>query len=606
MTTYNTRKPMGSTDPRDLYDNAENYDKAINSVADAFWQDRFGVSRRTWYGLEQMITAAAAKFGLITLTGVSFTTGATVNINEVLLNPADNCYYQWTGAFPPGGKVVPPNSTPQSTGGQGPGKWLNVIDNALASRLAAAGGVKLVNGAVDKAGDTMQRLIITGDATAASTGNLVVGNLPIPAGSDAARDAFTAARLIKDSPTNCHGFADKTVIENASDYGGHGAFDATVTLRGNKIHNHMYAFQDRPIYEGSGTLEMMKGLMSAPTHRGTGRILDRAGVYVNDVVLQSTGTLEQQNGILIEHLQAGSQANVGIHIRQISGLAYYAPNGGRMYQQGVAAFGVDPTVSNFAINFRGDPNGAFYGFATTDGNSASFGVSGDNRIQFVAANEVRLQIKSAATFKRAITPGDDNQTPSGDQYNRWSEVHAGTGTVLTSDGREKSKPVTTSDLSEMMVDDDDSILDAWSDVSIIAFQWLDAIKEKGEDTARWHFGVIAQQVKEAFDAKGIDATRFGLLCYDEWDDQYEIVPKEVVEHPPEYSGLLGLDMQPIIKTESWTEVVKTESTVLVKSAGNRWGIRADQCLWLEAAFQRRERQRLSDRISKLEYLAAGK
>lgn len=52
MTTYNTGNPIGSKDPRDLYDNAENLDVAVNDDA-ATWVDRLGVQRSTlWQMLE--------------------------------------------------------------------------------------------------------------------------------------------------------------------------------------------------------------------------------------------------------------------------------------------------------------------------------------------------------------------------------------------------------------------------------------------------------------------------------------------------------------------------------------------------------------------------
>ena len=135
MTFYNTRNPLGSTDPRDLYDNAQNYDSAVNSQSQITWYDRFGNARRTWHGMELMVSEAASKFGYITLQGVSFTTGATVNINEILLNPADGMYYKWTGNFPAGGKDVPPNSSPSSTGGVAAGAWVSVADQALRTEL---------------------------------------------------------------------------------------------------------------------------------------------------------------------------------------------------------------------------------------------------------------------------------------------------------------------------------------------------------------------------------------------------------------------------------------------------------------------------------------
>src|SRR5690554_4418659 len=51
MTTYNTQNPLGSSDPRDLYDNAENLDNLVNGDQAAY-DDRLGQSRKSWYGME--------------------------------------------------------------------------------------------------------------------------------------------------------------------------------------------------------------------------------------------------------------------------------------------------------------------------------------------------------------------------------------------------------------------------------------------------------------------------------------------------------------------------------------------------------------------------
>jgi hypothetical protein len=53
MTTFNTGNPIGSTNVKDLYDNAENFDVAANSRASRTWIDRLGVPRKTWWGMEQ-------------------------------------------------------------------------------------------------------------------------------------------------------------------------------------------------------------------------------------------------------------------------------------------------------------------------------------------------------------------------------------------------------------------------------------------------------------------------------------------------------------------------------------------------------------------------
>ncbi len=63
MTTYATGNPLGSKDPRDLYDNAENFDAAMNDRTNVAWRDRFGVSRKTWFGIEDQVNTFLARSG---------------------------------------------------------------------------------------------------------------------------------------------------------------------------------------------------------------------------------------------------------------------------------------------------------------------------------------------------------------------------------------------------------------------------------------------------------------------------------------------------------------------------------------------------------------
>ena len=53
MTTYNTRNPLGSPAPKDLFDNAQNLDHRENDRERETWPDRFGVQRLTWLGIER-------------------------------------------------------------------------------------------------------------------------------------------------------------------------------------------------------------------------------------------------------------------------------------------------------------------------------------------------------------------------------------------------------------------------------------------------------------------------------------------------------------------------------------------------------------------------
>jgi len=49
------------------------------------------------------------------------------------------------------------------------------------------------------------------------------------------------------------------------------------------------------------------------------------------------------------------------------------------------------------------------------------------------------------------------------------------------------------------------------------FRWKDAVAEKGDD-ARLHFGVIAQDLQDAFTAEGLDAGDYGMFISQTWED----------------------------------------------------------------------------------------
>ncbi|HFF8588706.1 TPA: hypothetical protein ACGEYN_005818, partial [Raoultella ornithinolytica] len=52
MTTYKTGHPLGSAAVKDLYDNAENMDFALNSLTALIWTDRLGKTRPSFFGME--------------------------------------------------------------------------------------------------------------------------------------------------------------------------------------------------------------------------------------------------------------------------------------------------------------------------------------------------------------------------------------------------------------------------------------------------------------------------------------------------------------------------------------------------------------------------
>lgn len=65
MTTYNTGNPLGSTDVLDRYDNSENLDNLVNGPEVAY-DDRLGVSRKSWRGFETDFNTFLAASGFET------------------------------------------------------------------------------------------------------------------------------------------------------------------------------------------------------------------------------------------------------------------------------------------------------------------------------------------------------------------------------------------------------------------------------------------------------------------------------------------------------------------------------------------------------------
>jgi len=145
MTTIPTQLPVPSESPRDLKFNAGKIDEFVTSP-EFKYRDRFGVEHHTVEGINHLAQQTMSSFGYVVLSGLSFTTGATIeNPNEVLFNEFDGEYYKWTGSYASGSKIVPENSTPESTGGIGSGKWLGVGDAVLRADLQSQKGTDFVN-----------------------------------------------------------------------------------------------------------------------------------------------------------------------------------------------------------------------------------------------------------------------------------------------------------------------------------------------------------------------------------------------------------------------------------------------------------------------------
>ncbi|MEO3294764.1 GDSL-type esterase/lipase family protein [Enterobacter cloacae] len=146
MATQPTQNPVPSESPRDLKFNAGKIDEFVTSDNHEY-VDRFGGKHRTISGINYDANQAILNYGYITKD--SFEDGSTLSLaNECLRFEATGEYYRWDGDFP---KVVPPGSTPDSTGGIGAKKWISVGFAALKDALGRKDGYKFVGECVSMA-----------------------------------------------------------------------------------------------------------------------------------------------------------------------------------------------------------------------------------------------------------------------------------------------------------------------------------------------------------------------------------------------------------------------------------------------------------------------
>ncbi|WP_318371676.1 hypothetical protein [Enterobacter sp.] len=138
MATQPTQNPVPSESPRDLKFNAGKIDEFVTSDSHEY-VDRFGGKHRTIAGINYDANQAILNYGYITKD--SFEDGSTLSTaNECLRWKSNGEYYRWDGNFP---KVVPPGSTPDSTGGVQKGAWVGVGDASLRSDMKKEEGAGL-------------------------------------------------------------------------------------------------------------------------------------------------------------------------------------------------------------------------------------------------------------------------------------------------------------------------------------------------------------------------------------------------------------------------------------------------------------------------------
>lgn len=194
-------------------------------------------------------------------------------------------------------------------------------------------------------------------------------------------------------------------------------------------------------------------------------------------------------------------------------------------------------------------------------------------------HDLRMGTNSGASLVLAAGGGSiysetDNNTDLGSASKRFKVVYAGTGTINTSDERDKHwrGALTDAELAAARA----------IAAEIGLFQWHDAVAEKGADAARLHVGVRAQRIWAIMadhglvdpigkDGRPSGRCGYAFLCYDDW-------PESVVDHPVFSKDVTDADGRPAVECYRPAAI----------PGGDRYGVRPDQlALFLLAAQEQR-------------------
>ena len=139
----------------------------------------------------------------------------------------------------------------------------------------------------------------------------------------------------------------------------------------------------------------------------------------------------------------------------------------------------------------------------------------------VDASRIRIDSNSRSFYfaNGNFFVGTDNALDLGSASFRWDDVYATNGAIQTSDRNEKQ------DIEELS-ESEARVAKACKKL-LRKFRWIDSVKEKGDD-ARIHFGIIAQDLQDAFAAEGLDAGDYAMFTSNTWfeDESGEVYSEQ--------------------------------------------------------------------------------
>ena len=270
----------------------------------------------------------------------------------------------------------------------------------------------------------------------------------------------------------------------------------------------------QPISTGHGAATYMEAADSVTLRRGSGWLNAPASALVHQ---RSGGGF-----VCAGNLGIGDEApGQRLVVKASSAVDGSAPVVVEIADTQAGAAGWTANAAFAAINFRSsDASVSGAGVRAQIAATMPATHGGQTDLKFSVSNAALLDRSAVLDTTGRFRPGADNLQTLGMSGFRWSAVYAATGTIQTSDTREKLWQGAASAAERRAAR---RILG-----ELGFFQWHDAIAAKGAAAARRHFGVRAQEVwaimadEGLVDPIGVDGrpgyTPYAFLCFDQWID----------------------------------------------------------------------------------------
>ena len=226
----------------------------------------------------------------------------------------------------------------------------------------------------------------------------------------------------------------------------------------------------------------------------------------------------------------------------------------------------------------------FLGARVYDTTTSNYVVRAVLNMRHEAAGHYALYLSLDNTAGEGVTDGSETAGSNGvtqvwlqpSYFGPNAAIDLGSSTYQWKDAYLTNSPIVSSDrrLKQNFETVPEAVFKAWASVNFQVYKFKEAVAKKGEASARKHVGLVAQDIIEAFEAQGLNAFDYGIVCHDEWEDQY--VDEQVIDSEAVYDK----DGKLVTPEKSHTE------KRFVKAAGDVYTVRYEEALALEAAYQR--------------------